>query len=396
MDELLRWRAEFPTLEHTVHLISHSLGAMPRRTNDRLRQFATEWSDRSIRAWEEGWWNMTSSVGDRIAPILGAGPGEIVMHQNVSTCQWIVMSCFDWQGQRNGIVTDDLNFPSNGYIHYGLERAGARVVSVPADAQRIVEAIDDRTQLVSVSHVAFRTSAILDLAPIVEKAHSVGALVVADLYQSAGSVPIDVRALKLDFTTGGSVKWLCGGPGAGYLYVRRDLWPLLSPAATGWQAHARPFEFEGGPIEYADSILRFASGTPNVPAMYAAMSGYEIVAEIGVEAIRRKSMRQTARLIGLAAAAGFPFQGPSDPDGRGGTVVIDVPHGREVTQELLRRNFLVDYRPGAGIRLAPHFYTQDEELERTIAEVQEILRTRAYENTPLTNPPSIAMDAPVR
>jgi kynureninase len=276
-------------------------------------------------------------------------------------------------------VSDGLNFPSNGYIYHSLERQGARVVSVPAEGlsmptERVVEAIDDQTQLVSVSHVAFRSSYVQDLAAIVERAHAVGALVVADLYQSAGTLPIDVRALKLDFATGGSVKWLCGGPGAGYLYVRRDLWPTLQPGNTGWVAHQRPFEFEGGPIEYAESAYRFMNGTPNVPAMYAARGGYEIVGEIGVPAIREKSLRQTQLLMDLADEAGIPVNTCRTADRRGGVVTLDAPNGREVAKELERREVLVDYRPGAGIRVAPHFYTTDEEVEVTMAQMAAIVR----------------------
>jgi kynureninase len=240
--------------------------------------------------------------------------------------------------------------------------------------EHVVEAIDEETRLVSVSHVAFRSSYVQDLAAIVERAHAVGALVIADLYQSAGTAPVNVRELQLDFATGGSVKWLCGGPGAGYLYVRRDLWPTLQPGATGWVAHERPFEFEGGPIEYASGAYRFMNGTPNVPAMYAARGGYEIVLEIGVPAIREKSLRQTARLMELADEAGIRVNTCRIPERRGGVVTLDVPRGREVAKELERREVLVDYRPGAGIRVAPHFYTTDEELERTIGEIGSLLR----------------------
>jgi kynureninase len=300
------------------------------------------------------------------------------MHQNVSVCQWIVASCFDWRGPRNRLVTDGLNFPSNDYIYHGLERQGARVVSVASDdgmtleTGRMLAAIDEETQLVSVSHVAFRSSFVQDLAPIVKRAHEVGAYVIADLYQSAGVVPVDVRALDLDFAVGGSVKWLCAGPGAGYLYVRRDLWPKLEPAATGWSAHRAPFAFEGGPMEYAADSFRFLNGTPNVPALYSARSGYEIVNEIGVAAIRAKSVRQTTRLIELADEAGLPVRTVRDAERRGGVVILDVPNGAEVTRELARREVLVDYRPRAGIRIAPHFYTADEELDLTIQEIREI------------------------
>jgi kynureninase len=378
MDDLLQWRREFPILETTVHMISHSLGAMPRRTFQRLQEYAETWSARGIRAWEEGWWEMPVAMGDLIGRIIGAGAGEVVMQQNVATCVATVLSCFDWSGRRNKIVSEALNFPSNLYQCHELEGLGARVVTVPSEdgisisLERMLDAIDTETQLVFVSHVLFRSSYIQDLAAITERAHAVGALVLADIYQSAGTVPVDVRQLTVDFATGGSVKWLCGGPGAGYLYVRRDLWPSLRPKVTGWMAHKQPFAFDPGPIEFADDAFRFLQGTPNIPALYAARSGYEIIHEVGVENIRAKSMRQTQMLIELAEEAGFQVNTPRNPDQRGGTVTVDVPNGYEVTEELLRRDFLVDYRPGAGIRIAPHFYTKDEELELVIREIQSI------------------------
>jgi kynureninase len=374
-DPLLAWRSEFPILAHTTYMISHSLGAMPRRAAARMAEYADTWATRGIRAWEEGWWEMPVAVGDLAGAIIGAGKGEVVMQQNVSVCQWIVTSCFDWSGRRNKLVTDGLNFPSNDYIYHGLARQGARIVSVPSPdgmtlpVELVLKAIDDETQLVSVSHVAFRSSYLQDLAAITERAHAVGAMVVADLYQSAGTVPVNVRELGVDFATGGSVKWLCGGPGAGYLYVRGDLRESLHPAATGWVAHEEPFAFEGGPIRYAHDAFRFLNGTPAIPSLYAARSGYEIVGEIGVSAIREKSVRQTTRLIELADDAGIRVNTPRNPAQRGGVVILDVPNGKEVTRELIRRAVLVDYRPGAGIRIAPHFYTSDDELERTIAEV---------------------------
>ena len=380
MDELLDWRKEFPILETTIHMISHSLGAMPRRAYERMREYAEAWSTRGIRAWEEGWWQMPVMVGDLVGRIIGAEPGEVVMQQNVSTSVATVLSCFNWSGRRNKIVSEAYNFPSNLYQCHALEKLGARVQTVPSDdaigvpLDRMLQAIDGETQLVFVSHVLFRSSFIQDLAAITRRAHEMGALVLADIYQSAGTVPVDVRALEVDFATGGSVKWLCGGPGAGYLYVRRDLWDRLEPRVTGWMAHKQPFAFDCGPIEYADDAFRFLNGTPGIPALYAARSGYEIIAEVGVERIRQKSMRQTARLIELAQDAGFCLNSPRKAAERGGTVVIDVPNGADVTRELLRRNFLVDYRPGAGIRVAPHFYSTDEELELTIHEVQAIVR----------------------
>lgn len=379
-DPLLEWRKEFPALDKTVYLISHSLGAMPRRTRDRLNEYADAWSTRSIRAWEEGWWDMPISVGSLVAKIIGAGEGEVTMHPNVSVCQSIIASCFDWTGRRNKIVSEGLNFPSNLYIHRQLERLGARVVTVPSEdgitipIEKLLAAIDQETLLVSVSHVIFKSAFIQDLRAITERAHQVEAHVVADIYQSAGSVPVNVRELGVDFATGGSVKWLCGGPGAGYLYVRRDLWTSLEPRVTGWMAHRKPFDFDAGPIEFAGDASRFLQGTPNIPGLYAARSGYEIINEVGVENIRSKSIRQTSLLIDLADRAGYRVNSPRDPAQRGGTVTLDVPNGYEITQELLRRDFLVDFRPGAGIRIAPHFYTRDEELELVIEEIRSLER----------------------
>jgi kynureninase len=378
-DDLLQWRSEFPILAQTVYLISHSLGAMPNRTRRRLEEYADVWASRGIRAWEEGWWNMPVTTGNLIGCIIGAGDGEVTMHQNVTICQAIVHSCFDWTERRNRIVTEDLNFPTNLYLFQGLERQGARIITVPSQdgisvpLERMLAAIDDQTRLVSLSHVLFRSAAIQDVAAIAARAHEVGAYVMADLYQSAGTVPVNVKDWGVDFATGGSVKWLCGGPGAAYLSIRRDLWPKLQPAFTGWAAHEEPFAFDAR-MRYAEDALRFTTGTPNVPGMYAAQSGYEIVNEIGVKAIRTKSQRQTGRLIDLADEAGFAVNCPRDAALRGGSVIIDVPGGKSIVAELARRNILVDYRPGAGIRIAPHFYSTDEELEIAMREIRSLVQ----------------------
>ena len=387
--EVLRWREEFPILATSTYMVSHSLGAMPRGVEASLAEYAKTWATRGVRAWHEGWWEMPVTVGDLIGGIIGAGKGEVICPQNVAVCQSIVTSCLDFSGERNAIVTDGLNFPSNDYIYHELaargelqERVGARVVSVPSrdgltvELEDMLAAIDERTRLVSVSHVAFRSSAVQDLAAIVQRAHEVGAMVCADLYQSAGILPLDVRALGVDFAVGGSVKWLLGGPGVGYLYVRRDLWPTLRPTATGWQAHAKPFAFAAGPIEFASDMFRFASGTPNVPALYSARPGYDIVAKVGVAAIRERSVRLTERLIANADAAGVPVRSQRDASRRGGLVVFGVAdaEGAAVVAELDRRGIVVDFRPGAGVRVAPHFYTTEEEVDFTVAELAKILR----------------------
>jgi kynureninase len=240
--------------------------------------------------------------------------------------------------------------------------------------ERLLEAIDEQTLLVPVSHVIFRSSDINDARAICERAHRVGAHVILDTFQSLGSgVPVDVQELQVDFACGGLLKWLCGGPGTAYLYVRPDLAKKLEPRFTGWLAHENPFAFEVGPTRYTQGPYRFLNGTPNVPGMYAALPGLKILREVGMERVREKSKRQTQRLVSLADRRGWKVNAPRDPERRGGTVAIDMPNSREVCDALLKRGILVDWRPSAGVRLSPHFYNQDEEIDFAIAAVDEIL-----------------------
>jgi kynureninase len=384
-DELLKWRSEFPILDKTVYLISHSLGAMPRRTFERLHEYAEVWATRGVRAWAEGWWDMPVTLGNEVARIIGAEPATVVMHQNVSICQSLILSCLDPSPSRNKIVYEGLNFPSVMYVYEAHARDGRfRIETVPSDdgitipLERMLAAIDEETLLVPISHVLFKSGFLQDARAITERAHEVGAMVVLDTYQSAGTVPFSVKDLNVDFATGGSVKWLCGGPGAGYLYVRPDLQTKLEPRTTGWMAHEAPFAFESGAIRYAPNVARFLHGSPAIPALYAAESGYRIINEIGVERVRAKSVRQTTRLIELAREAGFHVTSPANPAERGGTITIADTHAAAITAELIRREFIVDYRPGAGVRISPHFYTTDEELELVIREMKTIRDTRAY------------------
>jgi kynureninase len=378
-DSLLRWRDEFPIVETCTYLVSHSLGAMPRRTAAYLQEYADTWATRGVRAWHEGWWEIGRTVGDLLVPILGVRPGTISMHQNVTVAMGIIGSTCSYTGPRRKIVLTDLEFPSNMYLFEGFRRYGAEIVYVPSDdpvrtsLDRLLDAIDERTALVPLSLVLFRSSYIQDARAVIEKAHRVGAQVILDVYQAAGTVPLNIDALEADFAVGGSVKWLCGGPGAGYLYVRPDLMRALEPALVGWAAHARPFAFSTGPVEYAEGVERFQSGTPNVPSLYSARAGYEIVAEIGVPAIREKSLRLTRRLMDHAMRAGYRLNTPESDADRGGAVIVDVPNGELVSQELLRRDVIIDYRPGAGIRIAPHFYNTEEEIDHAMRTLEEIV-----------------------
>jgi kynureninase len=373
--DLLDYRSEFPILEHTTYLASHTLGPMPRQVPARLAEFARIWAERGVRSWAEGWWAMPITVGDQIGRIVGAPPGSTVMHQNVSIAEAIVLSSFrPVDRARNRVVYERGNFPSVRYLYQA--QPDLEVVVCEDDAE-IVERIDERTLLVPISHVLFKDSEIQAVEPIVRRAHDVGAHVILDCYQSAGIVPLDVTALGVDFAVGGSVKWLCGGPGNGWLYVRPDLSETLRPTYTGWQAHGRPFAFEET-MEYAGGSTRFLTGTPNPAAHFAGTAGYDLIEEIGVERIRANSLRQTQLLIELADEAGFEVHGTRDPARRGGAVIVSVPDAAAVHAELEARSILCDFRPGAGIRIGPHFFTTDDELRFVIGEISAILETGAY------------------
>jgi kynureninase len=381
-DSLLRYRSEFPILEKTTYLISNSLGAMPRGVFDALNDYAGIWAARGVRAWEEKWWMLALEVGNEIGGLMNAPANSVAVHGNVTQCQAVIASCFDFSGKRNKIVYTDLNFPSVMYFWEAQRSRGARVHMVKTDdgievpTERLLEAIDETTLLVPVSHVIFRSSYINDAEAICEKAHRVGAHVILDTFQSIGSgVPVDVQKLNVDFACGGVLKWLCGGPGTAYLYVRPDLARGLEPKFTGWLAHENPFGFEIGATRYTHGPYRFLNGTPNVPALYAAMPGLKILRELDMNQVREKSKRLTARIISLAERRGWRINAPRDPARRGGTVAVDMPNSKEVCGELLKRDILVDWRPGAGVRMSPHFYNKDDEIDFAFAAVDEILRS---------------------
>ena len=371
------YRDRFPILDTCTYLINHSLAAMPAAAEDNLREYARMWRERGIRAWGEGWWDMPVTVGDQLGRILGAPPGSIVMHQNVTVAEAIVLSCFGRSGERNRIVYEEANFPSVRYLYQA--QPDLEVVAVESDAA-VADAIDERTLLVPISHVLFKNGEIQDIEPIISRAHEAGAHVVLDCYQSAGVVPFDLTGLDVDFAVGGSVKWLCGGPGAGWLYVRPDIADRLEPTLVGWQGHARPFAFEPE-LEYASGARRFLTGTPNVPALYAATGGYDVVEEVGVGQIRERSLVLTQLLIDLCDEAGLGITSPRDAERRGGTVTVSTPDHAACHRELGERGVICDFRPGreGGIRLGPHFFNTEDELRRAVSELADIVATGAYE-----------------
>jgi len=378
MKDLLKWRKEFPILEKTVYLINNSLGAMPRAVYDNLKLYADIWSTRGIRAWEEGWWEFISEIGNILADIIDAPQNAVSMHQNVTIAEAVVLSCFDFKGKKNKIVYSAMNFPSVTYLYQARIPDGARIEIVKSEdgitipTEKIIAAIDDETLLVPISHVLFKSAYIQEVEPIIEKARACGAHVILDTYQSVGTVPVDVQKLNVDFAVGGSIKWLCGGPGAAYLYVRPELGKKLQPRLTGWMAHQQPFAFEPE-MRFTENVaFKFLNGTPHLPALYTVKSGYEIIREVGVDKIRKRSLELTERIIQQAQELGFQINSPLNPERRGGTVVVQMENSQQISKELLKRDFLIDWRPNAGIRISPHFYNTEDEVDAIMEEIKEI------------------------
>ena len=381
-----RWRSEFPILESTTYLVNHSLGAMPARAKAKLAEFTEQWATRGVRAWGEGWWDSPVTVGNVLAQLLNAPRDTVVMHQNVSVIQSLVASCFDFSKKRNKVVYTDQNFPTNMYVWEGLRALGARIEVVPTDGihvdtARLLEAIDEETAIVPISHVTYKSHFLQDAQAIQARAREVGALVLLDTYQSLGTVPVDVQALELDMACGGSVKWLCGGPGAGYLYVRRDLIDTLEPRITGWAAHAAPFLFETGPQRYATGIRRMLHGSPAVSSFLAATAGYELAIECGPRNIRQWSMRLTERLREQLIEAGFGVNSPERVEQRGGTLTVGLApdeNGPAFVKALEKSGVLVDHRPGAGIRVSPHYYTLEDEMDEFVEALRDLRERRHW------------------
>ena len=380
-DTLLNWRDEFPILQRCNYLISNSLGAMPRGVYDSLRHYADTWAGQGVSAWGTGWFELPQTVGDKIAPLMGAAQGTVLMHQNASIANSILLGGMDFSDpQRDKVVITDLDFPSDVYAlrSWLPERMRLQVIKsrdgVSIDIDELLAAIDERTRLVSVSHVCFRSAFIMPAREITAKAHSVGAQVLFNGYHSVGVIPVDVGAWDVDYYIGGTLKWLCGGPGGVFMYVRPDLLPTLHPKVTGWFASQSPFAFDVDKLDLREDSYRLMNGTPGIASLHAVQPGVDIVAEIGVAPIREKSMRQTALIIELADELGYEVVSPRNPDERAGTVTVNPPQARQVSEALLARDIKIDFRPQAGIRIAPHFYNTDEEIHVAMAAIHVIVQ----------------------
>ena len=384
-DKLLQWRGEFPILERCNYLISNSLGAMPRAVYDSLKLYADTWGEHGVSAWGMGWFELPQTVGNKIAPLMGAAQDTVLVHQNASIANSILFGGMDFSDKkRDKVVITDMDFPSDIYVLRRWLPDNMRVHCVKSpdgiaiDTDELLDAIDEKTRLVSVSHVLFRSAYIMPAKAIVDKAHSVGAQVVFNGYHSVGAIPVDVGALDVDYYIGGVLKWLCGGPGGVFMYVRPDLLPSLEPRVTGWFAHQNPFAFDVDKLELRADAFRLMNGTPGIASLHAIQPGVDIVAAIGVAAIRQKSIRQTSLIVDLADAAGYEVASPRDPATRAGTVTVNPPHAYEVSRAMLARGIKIDYRPHAGIRIAPHFYNTDEEIAQAMEAMGEIVADRGW------------------
>ncbi len=370
-------REEFPTLATSTYLVSHSMGAAPRATRDALTSYLDEWTAEGPEAWEL-WLPRISTIADGIGAIIGAAPGTMFLAPNVALIQASLASSLDFSGERNEVVIEALQFPSVIYLWKEWERYGARLKIVPSPDGRtvptesIVNAITEKTAIAVLSHAYYVSGSICDVRTIQAHARSVGALLCVDAYQTAGVYPFAVTQWNLDIVVGGSHKWLCGGPGCGWIYVAPQLRNRFSPAVTGWMAHASPFSFEPAPTRHAESMYRFGSGTPTIPGYMVAKPGHEIIAKIGVPRIREHNVRLTERIAEHAQERGFTVKTPRIPEQRGGWIGIDCDDAKTLCEKLIARRVFLDYRPGCGLRVSPHFYTTDDEIDAFFAHIDEL------------------------
>lgn len=379
-EEFNRRREEFPTLASGTHLLSHSLGPLPRAARAMMLEYTEAWEKHTSEdAWATSWWELSQQVGERLARLLGGARGSVQIQPNASIALSVVATCFDFNStSRNKVVTTALDFPSMGYIWEAQSRLGARVQAVPTDdgittsLERILEAIDEKTCLVALSHTSYRSSYTVNVPAIVEQAHRMGALVLLDVYQSAGVMKLEAAEWGADFLIGGTIKWLCGGPACGYLYVRPEIQKELQPRLTGWVAHDIPFAFSSEML-YAHSVRRFAQGTPSIPGLYSCLAGLGIIEEVGITRIAEESRRRTDWMVEYILERGWQLHSPRSAEERGGSVMIGVKDAPAMVSRLARQRVFVDWRPNVGLRLSPHFFNTDEEVQEAMQVLTDLM-----------------------
>lgn len=391
-------RKEFPILERCVYLISNSLGAVPRKAEDHLNRFYRLWAEEGVSAWEKEWWDLSRLTGNQVASLLGAQRDEVTMLPNATLCHWVVLSTeFRTARKRNDkrdtIIMTDHDFPSIIYaVSKTAEFMGWKVELIKShghpgiETEAILEKMDERTLCVATSHVYFKSTYIQDVQRITARAREVGALTLIDGYHAPGAIPVDVKQLDVDFYVGGCLKWLCGGPGNAFLYVRPELARTRQPSLTGWFAHKVPFLFAPA-MEYIQGSYRFMAGTPPIPCLYTARAGLDIIRQIGIARIREKSLKLTGMILHRAKERDFHLHTPEEENLRGGAVSFGLPHAFSVKQALGQRGVKVDFRKGEGrkpdiIRVGPHFYSREEEIDILFQEIEAVYATGEYKKFP--------------
>jgi kynureninase len=374
------YRDEFPVLQRKAYLISASLGPVSRRSQEYLQEYIDAWATKGApdHVWMEDIFPRMANVKRTFGTLVGADPDELAITVNVSLAVSAVFSCVDFT-KRKKVVLSDLDFPTNGHVALAYRRRGAEVVflpspdglTVPVEAYR--DAIDEDTALVLINRVLYRSSALLDAKEVCRLAREAGAWSMVDDFHGAGVIPVDVHDLGCDFYTTGVLKWLCGGPGLTFLYARRDLLSQLEPLVTGWFATNEPFSFDLQHLEYHPTARRLEHGTPAAPVSFIAQGGLDIITEVGPAAIRERQQDLVEYVITRADEAGLPIRSPRDRNGRGGIVNVGVgPEARKVCHALLDRDVCTDYR-GDGIRVSPHFFNIEEDVDRLFVGLREIL-----------------------
>ena len=388
-------RKEFPVLERCVYLISNSLGAVPAKALENLQKFYKMWAEEGVSAWQKEWWELSREVGNQVAHFLGAGEDEVTMTPNATHSHWVALSTkfLAHNERRKKVIMTDHDFPSMIYAVSKIsDFRGWKLEIVKSngkpgiDVEDILRQVDEETLFVATSHVYYKSGYIQDIERISARARDVGALTLIDGYHAPGIIPVDVKQLGADFYIGGCLKWLCGGPGNAFLYVRPELSENLQPQLTGWFAHTEPFLF-ALEMEYAKGEQRFMSGTPPVPCLYTARAGLDILEKIGIPNIRNKSLSLTELIIKKAKERGYRLYTPEENNLRGGSVSIILPYAFPLKQALERRSVKVDFRKGEDkepdvIRVGPHFYTKDEEIDILFKEIDAVYVSGEYKKFP--------------
>jgi kynureninase len=381
MNELEAYREEFPVLERKAYLISASLGPISRRAQGYLDEYLEAWRTKGApdHVWEEHVFPRMGSLKRTFGALVGADPDELSITTNVSLALSTIASCMDFTGERRKLILSELDFPTDGHVFLAQERRGAEVVilespdglTIPLEAYD--EAIDERTAAVCINRVLYRSSTLIDATAICDMARRAGAWSIVDDFHGAGIVPVDVHDMGCDFYTTGVLKWLCGGPGLTFLYARRDLLPSLEPAVTGWFATEEPFSFDLAHLDYHPTARRLEHGTPPAPVAFLAQGGLDIITEVGPERIRARMGELSDRVIASADEAGLEVRTLRDRTARGGLVNVKVgDEARKICHALLDRDVSTDYR-GDGLRVSPHFFNNEDDVDRLFRELRELL-----------------------